>query len=68
LKDVFRENNWTSYAAVDPKTQPQNTAKLCDALSRAISADLDRVSAERVTTTRCDVEVKVPFRGYTAKV
>ncbi|MEZ0226946.1 MAG: hypothetical protein ACAH83_20510 [Alphaproteobacteria bacterium] len=67
LKEIFQKNGWTSYAAVDPATQPQNAAALCDALSQSVTASLDPAIAEQAKVTGCEIKVKVPFKGYTAK-
>ena len=68
LTQIFQQNGWTSYAAVDPLTQPKNAAMICEALSKSIVASITPDFAERVTVTGCEIKVKIPFKGYTAKV
>lgn len=55
LKEIFRANDWHSYALVNPEKYPANAAAVCAKLTDVIVAGADTKYARDMKVTQCNI-------------
>lgn len=55
LKDLFVEQNWNTYAMVNPEAHPDNAAAVCARLQKDIAIAMDPHYARDLKVTQCNI-------------